>query len=110
MGDHYDDFFRGVQHLRPATWPLRPLTHDQPLFSWSTDGDRAIRSGGVSSEEMTALAGVADAMRTTGAKSGTVSICFLDPSSCSRYTDGRVIAHAELDETTGAIMWGDSPC
>jgi hypothetical protein len=91
-------------------WQPPVLACDPQLFSWEADGG-ARRSGGVADKRPAALAGLAEALRETGATCGTVRLCHLHPRRDDEYVYGSVVASATVDEASGVIVWEvGAPC
>ena len=78
---------------------------DEPMYSWEIatgDADRGVC--GVAFPKARAVARVAEGLRMCGGVSGTVRACHLG-DGC--YSYGDVLARAELDAVSGAVVWGD---
>lgn len=91
--------------------------HGPPrLFSWHVTTAPSQERGacGVAVERARAVQGLAEAMRALGGTHGVIQICrlsWLGPY----YEYGLVVARAQLDEASGAVVWRDdlwpeAPC
>jgi hypothetical protein len=83
---------------------MEPTGSAKLMYSWAVKGDPRHHTG-VTTAEGAALAEVSRVLHTTAAGAGCVRICRLDPLNNRRYVYGQVVARAELDRSSGSVIW-----
>lgn len=78
-----------------------------PLFSWAVSTPDEQRGAcGVASDQGHAVRDVIQALHVLAGTHGVIQICWLSWLG-SYYEYGSVVARAEIDEATGAVVWRD---